>query len=187
MIQLKEIKEAFVAPKRNYYLGWAQFGTPYFFPRNFNSTILTTKRLILKSEQELMAFKKRYPYLKADNANFKNLPTVRRAKSWIYKLFGNWYYLEIGKPFAIVRNELGWKDKWNTPRFEWSPAFYIFFFKWQFVIWWTAPDGDNDLYYEMVLWWLKYSNKDLKKAEETWRWQDAHTKKSTWNSKYLKR
>ena len=110
---------------------------------------------------------------------------VRRAKDWIFKLFGNHYWLQIGWPISICRNELGWKDKFNSPRFEWTPAFYIFFFKWQFVIHWTAPDGDNDRYYEMILQYLKYHNKDIIATEKDWGWVDSTTKKSTWNKDYL--
>ena len=54
------------------------------------------------------------------------------------------------------------------------------FFKWEF----TIRYGD-DQYWEQVLWYLKYSGKDLKKAEETWGWIDYDTKESTWNKNYL--
>jgi GDPmannose 4,6-dehydratase len=84
-----------------------------------------------------------------------------------------------------ARTELGWKDKYDSPRFEWAPAFYIFFFHWQFVIHWHAPDGDDDRYWEMALWWKNYSDKNLHKARMTWPWRDSHTKRSTWNIKYL--
>jgi hypothetical protein len=85
----------------------------------------------------------------------------------------------------IHKTELGWKDKYESPRYEWSPALYILFFNLQFIIWWNSPDNDNDSYYEMVLWYLKYSDKDIEKAEKTWGWVDYYTKKSTWNKDYL--
>jgi hypothetical protein len=100
-----------------------------------------------------------------------------------FKLFN--YEISYGWPIYIYWNELGWKDKFNSPRFEWCPAFYIFFFKWQFVIRWISPDGDNDKYYEMLLHYLKYSDKDIEKAEKTWGWVNSNDQ-STWDKNYLK-
>lgn len=150
---LKEIlkQTVFKRPVKKYYFGKIVYGTPYFFPRGFNKTIISKKR-------------------KYD-----------RNKS--FKLFGK--ECSIGRPFKIVRTELGWKDKYNTPRQEWVPQFLIFFFKWQFCIWWVAPDGDNDLYYEMLLWWKYYCDEDINKARDEWGWVDSKTKESTWNDKYL--
>jgi hypothetical protein len=90
-----------------------------------------------------------------------------------------------GWPIMIVKYDLGWKDKYETPRFEWSPSFQIWFFKWQFCIWWIAPTKDSDNYWEMVLWYLNYSNKDINKARDTWGWTDYNTKLSTWNENCL--
>ena len=106
------------------------------------------------------------------------------------KLYGAPYFTPKAH-VAIVRVGLGWKDKYGTPRYEWSPQFHIFFFRWQFCIWWNAPKlkgekfPDNDLYYEMVLWYLYYSNKDIDKARSSWEWIDSKTKESSWNDKYL--
>lgn len=151
---LKEIKNVFKPPKKIYYLGKLIYGTPYFYPWNFNQQILTIR-------------KQRPKYLRCN----------------YFKLFG--YEISYGYPIYITWYDLGWKDKFETPRFEWSPAFQIYFFKWQFCIFWNAPDDDNDLYYEMILWYLHYSKKDIKKAEETWGWCNYDTKKSTWNNDYL--
>lgn len=184
---LKQIKESpFKSPKKNYYFGRIKHGTPYFPPMKFNKTIIRFRKLILKSSDEIEKENEKYPHLKITRNKFKNLPLVRRNKDWIFNLFGNYYFLSIGYPFSIYSNELGWKDKFNTPRHEWCPAFYIFFFKWQFCIWWKSPDNNDDKYYEMILWYLYYSDKDIKKAEETWGWVDARTKISTWNKNYLK-
>lgn len=100
-----------------------------------------------------------------------------------FDLFG--YNISIGYPIWITWHGLGWKDKYNSPRFEWLPAFYIFFFNWQFVIHWAAPYGDDDDYYEQILFYLYYSNKDIVKAKENWGWVDAETQESTWNDDYL--
>lgn len=181
---IKGIRGTFKLPVKKYYLGKLVHGTPYFYPMNFNPTIVSFRKLIEKSQEEIEVYKKQYPYSR-ENIKFKNLPIVRRSKDWIFKLFRNYYWLQISWPIMIYWNELGWKDKFESPRAEWPPAFYIFFFKWQFVIHWVSPDGDNDKYYEMILWYLNYSDKDIKKAEKTWGWIDSNTKLSTWNHDYL--
>jgi hypothetical protein len=110
---------------------------------------------------------------------------VNRSKNWITKIFGNYYWIQIGYPIMFHQVHLGWKWKYEDVRFEWSPSIQLYFFKWQFVILWNAPDGDNDLYYEMILHWLYKADKDIDKAKETWGWIDVQTKKSTWNDDYL--
>jgi hypothetical protein len=92
-----------------------------------------------------------------------------------------WY---MPKKF-ITNVELGWKDKYFTPRLEWVPSFHIKFLGLQFCVWWVSPDKEDDLYYEMIIWYLYYSDRDIKKAKETWDWIDSTTKKSTWNDDYL--
>jgi len=185
--ELKEVKRVFIPPKKKYYFGKLTHGTPYFYPMRFNSTIVSFRKLQLKSKEEVEKYEKDYPHLIKHNKNyrFKNLPMVRRSKDWIFRLFGNSYWLQIGWPIMIHTNDLGWKDKFDSPRFEWSPAFYIFFFKWQFCMWWGIPDGNTDRYYEQILWYLYYANKDIEKAEKTWPWQDFKTKKSTWDKTYI--
>ena len=43
---LKEIEGVFIPPVKKYYLGWIKHGTPYFWPRGFNSTIFSFRKLI---------------------------------------------------------------------------------------------------------------------------------------------
>lgn len=180
------IKGVIVPPIKKYYFGKIIHGTPYFWPWNFNATIISFRKLEEKSQEEKDKYFQQYPWLKTGvDHKFKNVPMVRRAKNWIFKLLGSYYWLQIGWPISICTNELGWKDKWNSPRFEWPPAFYIFFFKWQFVITWVAPDGDNGMYYEMILRYLKYEGKDIEKTKKNWGWIDSTTKLSTWNENYL--
>jgi len=127
------------------------------------------------------------PYFDPWNFN-RTILTIRKKRpkflrcSYI-RLFG--YDISYGWPMAVVRYGLGWKDKYGTPRFEWSPSFQIWFFGWQFCSWWVASVDDEDLYWEMVLWYLYYSDKDIKKARKTWEWVDYITNKSTWNNDYL--
>jgi hypothetical protein len=183
---IKEIKGVFVLPKKQYYFGKLVHGTPYFWPINFNKNIITIRKLKLRSEEERIEYIEQFPHLKHNNRiKFSNLPIVRRSKSWIVKIFNNYYFIEIGWPIAVKMIDLGWKEKYGSPRYEWSPMFQINFFHWQFCMIWFAPDYDNDLYYEMILWYLFYADKDINKAKNTWEWIDGDTKLSTWNDEYL--
>ena len=148
------IKGVFKLPIKKYYFGKVKHGCPYFYPWNFNRTILTIRR-------------KRPQYLRCN----------------YFKLFG--YEISYGWPIAFVSYDLGWKDKFGSPRFEWSPSRQFLFFGLQWCMWWVSPVGNEDEYWEMVLWYLNYSDKDIKKAKETWGWVDYNTKLSTWNEKYL--
>lgn len=186
---LREIKGVFKPPQKKYYFGRLRFGTPYFWPRNFCSTIFSIRKLREKTQEQINKEKEDYPH-KHTIEKFSNLPMVRRNKEYIFKLFGNYYFLSYGWPFAIHINTLGWKDKFSSPRYEWSPAFKIYFFGLQFCIFYIAPkiEGEErcqDTYWEMILWYLHYCDKDIKKAQESWRWVNHDTKKSTWNTKYL--
>lgn len=184
----KEIKGVFVQPKKKYYLGKIAHGAPYFNPWNFLSLIIYARKLIKRSKEDFEEYKKMYPYNTSfinNNATYENYPMVNRTKHWTVRLFNVDYYVAIGWPVYIYWNDLGWKWKYDYVRFEWCPAFYIFFFKWQFCVWWLAPDGSNDRYYEMILHWKYNAKKDLVKAENTWGWVDFKTKQSTWDKNYL--
>ncbi len=146
-------------PIKKYYFGKIVHGCPYFMPRNFNRNIISIRK--------------------------NNIPMVRRSKDWIFNLFGNQYWIQIGWPIKITWHGLGWKDKYDTPRFEFAPGFYIFFFHWQFCIWEVSPISRNDKYYEQKLWLEKYSNNNYNKAKETWPWVDGQTKESTWDDKFF--
>ena len=182
----REIKGVFVPPVREYYFGRRKFGCPYFYPWNFERWVFYFRILKERSPEDGESYATKYPHLKnQDMTKFSNLPMSRRNSDWIFKLFGKYIFLSIGWPIKIVNVELGWKDKFESPRYEWQPMFHIYFFNWQFVIFWNAPDGDNDKYYEQILWYLNYCNKDLLKSETEWGWVDYKTKKSTWNNGYL--
>lgn len=113
------------------------------------------------------------------------------------RVIEEWSYYD-GKVYCatVPYNKLfikrGGKGVWcgNSPRYEWSPAFKIYFFGLQFCIFYVAPqiEGEErcqDLYWEMILWYLHYCDKDIKKAQESWGWVNYDTKQSTWNTKYL--
>lgn len=179
---LKEIKGVFKPPVKKYYFGWLRFGTSYFYPWHFCSTIIKIRRLKLRTEEEL---KKVEHWTNANDKKFSNLPMVRRCKYWIVKVFNTHYWIEIGWPIVVRWVQLGWKYKWESVRYEWTPSFQVYFFGLQFCIHWIAPDGNNDLYYEMILHYLKRAKKNIKEAEKTWGWVDMKMKLSTWNKDYL--
>ena len=104
-----------------------------------------------------------------------------RCKS--FKLFGQ--EIAYGWPIKFVSYDLGWKDKFDSPRYEWSPCTQIVFFGLQWCMWHVAPIEDDDRYWEMVCRYLFYDDKDIKKAEENWGWVEVSTKKSTWNKDAL--
>lgn len=183
---IKQIKGVFKLPVRKYYIGKQIYGSPYFNPRNFSPSIIKIKKVTKKSDEEIS---KLSDWAKKSKTNLYNLPMVLRSKFWVVKLFGSYYWIEIGYPIKIANFGLGWKDKYETPRFEWCPSFQIWFFIWQFCIHWDAPkiesEKSNDTYWEMILWYLKYSDKDINKARDTWGWINYDTKLSTWNDQYL--
>lgn len=187
---LKGIKGVFKPPRKVYYLGKIRYYTPYFEPRNFSRSILRIRKLKPLSKEKLEENDKRgYGW---PNQKYSNLPMIRRSKDWIIRLFGNDYWIQIGRPWAVVNLYLGWKDKFQSVRYEWSPSFQLWFFKWQFCIHWAPPKGiDVDSYWEQILWYLYYyetygSDKpNIKLAEEKWPWQDGKTKISTWDKNAL--
>ena len=192
MQTIKQTRGVFKPPQKQYYLGRVRHGTPYFYPLRYHPTIFSIRKLKKRTQEETDKKNKSHNHnLNSPNHLYLNYPMVRRTKNKIVKLFGNHYYISVGWPVNIHSVELGWKTKYDSVRFEWPPAFYIHFFLWQFCIWWNAPKinnekhPDNDKYYEMMLWYLHYADKDIQKAEETWGWVDGITGKSTWEKKYL--
>lgn len=180
----RQIKGVFKLPKRKWYFGRVKHGAPHFYPINWCRTIVKYRRLIRKTPQELADYLERWPYASKEYMEYKNLPMVRRSYNRVIKLLGREYYVEWGWPVAVHVGHLGYKDKYGTPRFEWSPSFHIFFFGLQLCYWWVPPVNDLDSYWEQVLWYIHYSGKDTNKARETWGWRDADGN-STWNNNYL--
>jgi hypothetical protein len=179
---LKEIKKSpFKQPNKNTYLGKIRYGVPYFYPSGFNPNIITIKKLELTPKEDLDNM--RNDFIRRAK-RFKNQPKSKGGFEKTFKLFGNYYWINIGSPIKIKSTELGWKDKFNSPRFEFEPTFNIFFFFWQYRISYGVDNADK--YWEMYLWWKYYSDEDIVKAEKTWQWFDSETKKSTWDKNMLK-
>jgi len=117
----KEIKGVFKPPKATYYLGKIVYGTPYMNPLYFNSSIISFRKLIKRTPEEIENFCKNSEWLRNKlNTKYKNLPIIRRTKYWIIKLFDNIYYIELGFPIMYHINELGYKWKYDTIRYEWE-------------------------------------------------------------------
>lgn len=175
----KEIKGVFKPLERRYYFGRIKYYTPYFEPVGYSSTILKVRKLIPLSTEVKEDYAKRgYGWAKKE---WRNLPLCRRSKDWIV----NSYWVQIGKPWAFKTVHLGWKEKYGSVRYEWSPQFQVWFFGLQFCILWKAPTEDVDTYFEMALWYLFFADKDLKKAEDSWGWIGGETKLTTWDKENL--
>jgi len=110
------------------------------------------------------------------------------TKNYCPFMFSSMY----GKLLSIsIHNEVKWKDKYYTPRYEENPFISIGLFNKYFFNWtWKLPPHiescwiDNDDYWEQALWYAYYCNKDIKKAKETWPWT-GEDNKTTWNDKFL--
>lgn len=98
-----------------------------------------------------------------------------------------------GKLLSITIQDVEWKDKWDTPRHEENPLISIgifnkFFFNWEWRLSkeLESRNFDNEDYWEQILWYLYYSDKDINKAKETWPWV-GEDNKSTWNDKFIEK
>lgn len=187
MKELKEVKSAFVKPKKKWYFGKIIIGTPYFNPINYCQSLIYIRKLKLRSEKELKEYIRHHPYAKPESDNYKysNLPMVRRSYFKIIKIFNKHYFIEWGWPIMFKKISLGWKWKYDDVRYEWPPMYQFWFFKWQIILSFHAPDNNDDLYYEMILHYLKKCDMNLRKAKKSWGWVDYKTKKSTWNKNYI--
>ncbi len=153
-----------IKPKLSCYFGKIKYGTPYFNPINFLSSIIYVRKLEKVTQQESEEYAKKWPYAK--KLEYRNLPMVRRNKDLIITWLNNDYFIEFGWPLSFHFGDIGWKDKYNTPRFEWGASFKIYFFYWQFCIFFNVPSkkkikNKSDSYWEQMLWYLYYVDKDI--------------------------
>lgn len=94
--------------------------------------------------------------------------------------------------------DVSWKDKYETPRFEMSPYFTIYLFGF-FQIWVEldiSDDFSESEYWEQLLWMLFYigrestrtlTDDDWNEAKRTWPWTSTDSdgiKRSTWTDEY---
>lgn len=153
---------------------------------------------------------KKYLYIDISNPKKtmnKLRGTFKPLKCYFKFNIGKWApypVLWVSKPsyIQIMFKDIGWKDKYDTPRFEHYPYIWIHIYKWNFVWYWdfsksfklANPKEYIDEYWEQALWYLYYYNTysqglldkpDIEKAKESWPWEDYKTKKSSWNDKFL--
>lgn len=157
-------------------------------------------------------------------ATFFSLMWYFHFKNWIYLYLENPFktmnkvkgifrplkcYFRYGKSWSpilwcskpshiqIITRDVGWKDKYNTPRYEQPPYIWIHIFGFN-LIWYWDKDFEQkefvDDYWEQILWYLYYygnvsygylDNPDLEKAKESWPWRDTVTNESSWNDNFL--
>lgn len=97
----------------------------------------------------------------------------------------------------IMSHSVGWKDKYETPRYEVPPYIWIHLFGLNLIWYWDLPIHlykETDDYWEQALWYLYYydtysqgllDTPDINKARESWPWQEYKTKQSSWSDKFL--
>jgi hypothetical protein len=104
-----------------------------------------------------------------------------------------------GRILTVDGSPIVWKDKYETPRFEF-PAYiritlfarYTMYISWGFD--WKpgiplTEQYDNDDYWEQALWCWYYADKSLEKGRETWPWKTSKdgVDVSTWDERYIKK
>lgn len=145
---LRVLNSPFKTPRLKFYLGKLAYGTPYFYPRRWVN--------VTKDEAKERATEK---FNKLVDAGRKPKPSLWKqlykdslgAKKAVDKKIG----------FDLVG--LGYKYKWDEPRFEWGPMFSFVFFKWQFCIFVSVPEPSH--YWEAWIYYDQETDKSLSKRE----------------------
>ncbi len=122
------------------------------------------------------------------------------VKSWCFG-FGRrrmrFYVNYTNILFSYFSSDVSWKDKYNTPRYEFPPTKYISLFGG--LIWfgyvlespYKAEDKCSDDYWEQLIWTAIWANGDVDEARQTWPWTTISSlpdkEESTWDEKYLKK
>lgn len=94
----------------------------------------------------------------------------RWGTNWFFGLpISSRYYNPI---FSIKIGNVGWKDKYNRPVFEWNPYFCIVLFKKWMIAWvlcWSKDYVENLTTWEAIL-AHNYYNKDIKEFAKHHYW-----------------
>lgn len=93
----------------------------------------------------------------------------------------------LGKILTIWCNDIYWKDKYDSPRFEFPPQINIVFFrKWQIFLEWKSPIQEyngfwciEDCYWEAMLWYLYYHKSPKEACELVSGWEKSDGNKLT--------
>jgi hypothetical protein len=138
----------FKPPKLKFYIGKASLGTPYFFPRRWVK--------VTKDDAIQEVFKRITKYSPSDEDLAKRNITREQYLNDLYRQQLN-YYKAVPKLIGFDFVPLGWKTKWDSFRFEWSPLVSFVFFKWQIAV--MVIPIEQDHYWEC---WLEYYFTDKK-------------------------
>ena len=104
--------------------------------------------------------------------NSKILKVFKRCPFKIH--IGKYHYIMFSdpirnRPIEILFTGLGWKDKYNSPRYEYPPNILFKFFNIEFRIIWTWEDYLKDtIYWEDVLSYYEYKT-PLKNIGSSWK------------------
>lgn len=163
---LRAYNSPFKPLKLKFYCGKVALGTPYFFPRKW-----------VKATPE-RAHQATLDYIKStEEFNKRNPKYTRKVRSYD-EIFANKMQCSYAVPKKIGFDfvGLGWKTKWDSYRFEWSPMISFVFFKWQIAVIFVAPHLDH--YWESWLYYTRETDKSApiadriaqcrKKAPQTW-------------------
>jgi hypothetical protein len=146
---LRAYNSPFKPLKLKFYCGKIALGTPYFFPRKW-----------VKATPE-RAHQATLDYIKSTEEFNKRNPEYTRKVRPYDEIFASKMNCSYAVPkkigFDFVR--LGWKTKWDSYRYEWSPMISFVFFKWQIAVTFVAPHADQ--YWES---WLYYTRETDKSA-----------------------
>ena len=131
--------------KLKWYCGSVAIGTPYFFPRKW---VKATPKLATRSAFRKIDDIKKWNELNKNNCEPRIIPTFEEAYADSIKC-----KFPVPKKIGFDFVGLGWKTKWDSYRFEWSPLWSFVFFKWQIAVVFVAPEQSH--YWES---WLYYEN-----------------------------
>lgn len=95
---------------------------------------------------------------------YQNSKILKVFKKCPFKIhIGKYSYIMFSdpirnRPIEILFTGLGWKDKYNSPRYEYPPNILFKFFNFEFRIIWTWGDYLKDtIYWEDVLSYYEYN------------------------------
>ena len=173
---LRAYNSPFKAPKLKWYCGKIALGTPYFFPRKWvKATPERAHQATLDCIKSTEEFNKRNPEYTRKVRPYDEIFADKIKSSYAVPK-------KIGFDFV----SLGWKTKYDSYRFEWSPMWSFVFFKWQIAVTFVAPHLDH--YWESWLYYTRETKGSVadriaqcrKEAPQTWsRHHSDGTKETT--------
>ena len=142
----------------------------------------------MKILRDFKYFIRSFDFLRAYNSPFK-APKVKwycgrialgtpyfYPRKWIKDKEREGYLTAVPKRIGFDFVPLGWKTKYDSYRFEWSPRISFVFFKWQIAVTFVAEHADQ--YWESWLYYTRETDKSKsvqdrvaqcrKEAPQTW-------------------